>query len=120
MARVLVVDDTESARTVLARLLRSDGFETATASNGSEAITAVEKSPPDLIILDLNMPQMDGLAVLQWLRDRPKHAAVAVVILSAAGAADMERARALGAKVCLSKAKASWPEIQREIRGHTS
>ena len=120
MAKVLVVDDTESARTVLSRLLRSDGFETEMAADGAEAVKMVEASPPDLIVLDLHMPEMDGLAVLEWLRTRPRHGAVAVIFLSAAGAEEMQRAAALGAKACLTKARATWPQIQREVHEHTT
>src|SRR5690348_10437249 len=116
MAKVLIVDDTTPARTLLSRLLREDGFETEMAADGSEAVKKVEASPPDLIVLDLQMPEMDGLAVLQWLRNHPQFGAVAVIILSAAGEEEMERAAALGARACLTKAKATWRQIQHEIR----
>ncbi len=66
--RVLVVDDEKKIRDLLAAYLRSDGFEVTEASEGSEALAKIRRAEPDLVILDLIMPGMDGIEVLRELR----------------------------------------------------
>jgi two-component system, OmpR family, response regulator len=66
--RVLVVDDEENVTHLVSSALRFDGFETVTADNGQSALAAVAESDPDLVVLDVMMPGMDGLGVLQNLR----------------------------------------------------
>src|ERR1700744_2922418 len=66
--RVLVVDDEENVTHLVSSALRFDGFETVTADNGTSALAAVAESEPDLIVLDVMMPGLDGLGVLHNLR----------------------------------------------------
>src|SRR6201986_3983822 len=66
--RVLVVDDEENVTHLVSSALRFDGFETLTADNGNSALAAVAESDPDLIVLDVMMPGLDGLGVLHNLR----------------------------------------------------
>lgn len=66
--RVLVVDDTAANRRLVAALLTAEGFTVEGAEGGVQALEMVEKSPPDLILLDLQMPGMNGLTVLRELR----------------------------------------------------
>jgi two-component system OmpR family response regulator len=66
--RVLVVDDEENVTHLVSSALRFDGFETLTADNGNSALAAVAESEPDLIVLDVMMPGLDGLGVLHNLR----------------------------------------------------
>jgi len=66
--RVLVVDDEENVVHLVASALRFDGFETVTADNGNSALAAVAEHDPDLVVLDVMMPGLDGQAVLQHLR----------------------------------------------------
>ena len=66
--RVLVVDDEENVTHLVSSALRFDGFETITADNGTSALVAVAENDPDLIVLDVMMPGLDGLGVLQNLR----------------------------------------------------
>ncbi|HLF69631.1 MAG TPA: response regulator, partial [Actinomycetota bacterium] len=66
--RVLLVDDYSSIRTLLRVVLEDEGYRTSEASNATEAIEAVLKTKPDLIILDLMMPQIDGRYVIEHLR----------------------------------------------------
>lgn len=67
-ARLLVVDDEPNIRDLLAASLRFAGFEVATAANGNEAIKQVGEQKPDLIVLDIMMPDMDGFTVLRRIR----------------------------------------------------
>jgi two-component system response regulator MprA len=68
--RVLVVDDDPSLRRMLQRTLAAEGFEVSVAGDGGAALVAVEKAAPDLIVLDLAMPVLDGLAVCRRMRAR--------------------------------------------------
>ena len=66
---VLVVDDFDDGRLILRRMLESRGFDVSEASNGEEAVAAVRRNCPDLILMDLNMPRMDGLTTARKIRE---------------------------------------------------
>ena len=80
-ARLLVVDDEPDIRELLAASLRFSGFEVLTAANGWEALDAVSSSQPDLLVLDVMMPGLDGLGVVRRLRESGD--SVPVVLLTA-------------------------------------
>ena len=67
LKRILVVDDEENTRIALTRLLSREGYEVNTAANGLEALNSLRNNPAELIITDLNMPEMNGLAFLREL-----------------------------------------------------
>lgn len=67
--KILVVDDDPDIREVLEALLEGEGFEVATATNGEEGLDAIKAENPDMMILDLLMPVMDGFAVCKQLQD---------------------------------------------------
>ncbi|MCA9489347.1 MAG: response regulator transcription factor, partial [Myxococcales bacterium] len=70
MPRVLIVEDDEATRTLVATYLAREGFEVSTASDGASALTALSASPPDVVVLDWMLPGMDGIAVCKAARDR--------------------------------------------------
>ncbi len=72
-ARLLVVDDEPNIRDLLATSLRFAGFEVFAAANGNEAITLASENEPDLIVLDVMLPDMDGFTVTRRLRDKGHH-----------------------------------------------
>ena len=80
--RILIVDDEANIRDALAHYLRHAGFHTLEAGNGLEALRIVEETPPDLIILDLMLPGMDGLDICRKLRET---SALPVLMLTARG-----------------------------------
>jgi CheY-like chemotaxis protein len=82
MSRILVVDDALPARESLAKLLTSAGHATATAANGRDAWLTLYQGLPDLILLDLMMPQMDGITFLRLLRHSDHWAHVPVVVVT--------------------------------------
>jgi len=84
MKRVLVVEDEPAIRDLLVWVLQIEGYEVSAAENGRRAIEMAQHDPPDLMLLDLMMPGMDGYEVLQHLRDSPRLRAVPVVVMSAA------------------------------------
>ena len=81
-SRVLVVDDEPAVQKGLERLLSQEGLQVAMASTGQEALDAVERQRPDVIILDLNLPDMSGNDVCQRVRGDPSAAGVAILILT--------------------------------------
>ncbi len=82
-ARVLIADDNADMREYLARLLVGAGYRVGTADDGREALAAIRAAPPDLVISDVMMPELDGLALVATLRAEPRTAAVPVLLLSA-------------------------------------
>jgi CheY-like chemotaxis protein/anti-sigma regulatory factor (Ser/Thr protein kinase) len=82
-AQVLVVDDDPKSRDVLRRTLAKDGWTVAEATNGREAIAALERSKPGLILLDLMMPEMDGFEVLERMRCEEAWRDIPVIVVTA-------------------------------------
>ena len=107
--RVLVVDDDYHVRPTLARLLRRGGFQAIEASNGQTALEQVRRDPPDLVLLDIRMPDIDGYEVLRQLKQSPAHQHIPVVVLTASDLGDSARRRVieLGAVRYLEKPIAS-------------
>jgi CheY-like chemotaxis protein len=81
MKRILVADDEMSIRLLYSEELREDGYEVFTASNGKEALEIVDKEPLDLIILDIKMPEMNGIEVLRRIKEQ--HPNLPVLLSSA-------------------------------------
>ena len=100
--RLLIVEDDEGLRETLAEVLTDDGHEVRMASDGEAALEAVQDWEPEVIVLDLMMPKMDGYAFRALQRDLPAGSSAKVLILSAAR--DVEAAAAeLGADGWLVK-----------------
>jgi len=81
--KVLVVDDESFIINLLKNGLLEEGFEVVTASNGFEAILAVEEKQPDIVITDIMMPRLTGLEFLKALKNNPATAKVPVLLISA-------------------------------------
>ncbi len=81
MKRVLVVDDNAMVRRVLKEFLSKKGFEVGEASGGAEAVALFDEFQPDLMLLDIKMPGMDGLEVLQKIGAKSSH--VRIIMLTA-------------------------------------
>jgi CheY-like chemotaxis protein len=102
--RVLVVDDEPQVVWVIQFSLEAEGYETFTASNGVEAMEQVAAHSPDLVVLDVMMPRMDGWSVLRELAALPKNERPRVVMVTAlASAGDRQRATDLGADAYVTK-----------------
>jgi CheY-like chemotaxis protein len=70
MKKILVADDEMSIRLLYSEELKEEGYEVYLASNGKEALEIVEKVPLDLVILDIKMPEMDGIEALRQIKER--------------------------------------------------
>jgi CheY-like chemotaxis protein len=98
MFKVLIADDAAASRELIGTILESAGYEVAEAQDGAEALQSALAQRPDLIILDIQMPLLDGYAVLKALRTHPVLRSIPVVALAlTAGAMQDERQRALAA-----------------------
>jgi len=96
-SRVAVVDDTPDARRLICRILQSQGTYTLyEASNGKEAIALAKKELPDLIILDLMMPELDGFSVLDALKEDPQTSSIPVIVVTAKELTSEEKSRLQG------------------------
>ena len=91
--RILIVDDEPSILATMAPLLRGRGYEVSTATTGHAALDAVDRQPPQLVILDLGLPDLDGIEVCRRLREGR---ALPIVVLSARGA-EQDKVAALDA-----------------------
>jgi DNA-binding response OmpR family regulator len=80
---ILIVDDEVLIRRVVEDFLTTHGFTCRTARNGAEALQACEASPPNLILLDIMMPEMDGIETCRRLKATPAWAAIPVIALTA-------------------------------------
>ena len=93
---ILIVDDFDDTRLLLRTWLQRKGFRVVEADDGNLAVAAAESARPDLIIMDVEMPELDGLAATRKIRQLTNSAAVPIVAVSAYGA-DQYRAHALEA-----------------------
>ena len=102
--RILVVDDEPNIVMSLEFLMRRAGFEVEVARNGREALQALDGPPPDLLLLDVMMPEFDGYEVCEQVRARPEWNRTRIIMLTARGR-DVERERglALGADAYVTK-----------------
>lgn len=79
---ILIVDDFENTRWVIANSLRSFDFDILQASNGREALKFFNGRPIDLLITDLNMPEMDGIELVKQVRDNTRYSFIPIIMLS--------------------------------------
>ncbi len=108
MAKILVAEDDKDIRNLLVDILDDVGYEASEAKNGADAVEQIQSSQPDLLLLDLMMPVMDGFEVLNRLRDNPETRDMPVVILSAVPSRKGElRAWRLGVRHYIPKPFAS-------------
>jgi DNA-binding response OmpR family regulator len=116
MTRIFVVDDEPDMVDLLATILRSDGFEVDTDTEGRSALARVLAEPPDLILLDLMMPDLDGMELLKLLRLDPRGERVPVLVVSArSGHQDQLGTLQLGANAYICK-PFSPRELVRQVR----
>jgi type II secretory ATPase GspE/PulE/Tfp pilus assembly ATPase PilB-like protein/CheY-like chemotaxis protein len=88
--KVLLVEDEEALRRVMKDLLEREGFTVFEAADGVYALDEIDRSAPDIVVLDLNLPRLDGYGVLSHLRSRPATANLPVIVLTAKGDEDSE------------------------------
>jgi len=100
--RILVVDDEDNLRTMLAAALKFEGYQVVQAANGSEGLRSVKEQRPDLIVLDVMMPELDGFGMLKRLRDAGDRTPV-IFLTARTESADTVAGLCLGADDYLAK-----------------
>ena len=94
---ILVVEDQEDNRQILRDLLTSGGFDMIEAENGEEAITAAEANKPDLILMDIQLPLLDGYEATRRIKANPELKAIPIIVVTSyALSGDEEKARRAG------------------------
>ncbi len=114
--KILIIDDDAFIRRPLEFILREEGFAPVTAVDGEDGLAKIEGDRPDLIVLDVMMPGMDGFDVCRRVRSDPRFSSIPVILLTAKGQEnDCERGRAAGATDFMSKPY-SPSELLRRVR----
>jgi two-component system chemotaxis response regulator CheY len=105
MPQILVVEDDDAIRELVSDVLRDDGYDVREATNGAEALEQIRGERPDLIVLDLMMPVMDGWTFVEECRDSSYCDGVPIVVTSASHdlPRTAERLRSFGVRTCLAK-----------------
>jgi len=119
MSTILVVDDHTETRKPLLRLLQMEGYKVVGAANALEALAAANHSDPDLILLDVMLPPMDGLTFLMRMREDERRRETPVIVVS--GLSDPQtvaRAKELGVKEHLVKTQFSPEELLAAVKRH--
>ena len=102
--RILVVDDSPATREVVSGLLRGAGYEVVTAENGIQAMRELGKEDFDLVVTDINMPQMDGYELTKYIRETPHLKALPVIMLTSFGSSEeRKKGKEVGADEYLTK-----------------
>jgi threonine synthase len=116
--KIAIVEDTPEARRLIRRILQSQGnFTIVEATNGREGLEMIQRELPDMIILDLMMPEMDGFSVLEALRSKPETAAIPVIVATAKELTPDEKSR-LGGQIQALMQKGDFlnDEFLEEVR----
>lgn len=116
MAQILIVDDHPDSCDLLTRVLAQQGHVIRCASGGREGLTSLLNNMPDLLVLDLLMPEMDGVSLLEVLRSYLRLAKLPVVVLTGfPDGPSAKRARELGVRHVLAKATYDLNEISKAV-----
>jgi len=117
MKKILVIEDDKFLRELIAQKIMKEGYDMAEAVDGEKGIEAVKKEKPDLILLDLILPGIDGFEVLARIKADPEIAKIPVIILSNLGQKDdIEKGLKMGASDYLIKAHFTPAEIIAKVK----
>ena len=117
MSKILVVEDDKFLREMISRKLDKEGYEVIQAVDGEKGEEKAKSEKPDIILLDLILPGIDGFEVLERIKKDPEVAGIPIIILSNLGQkSEVERGLSLGAVDFLIKAHFTPAEIVKKIR----
>jgi len=110
--KILIVEDEEIMIDLLQRKLTTEGYETSVARNGEEGLKAMREVRPDLILLDIIMPEMGGFGVMEEMNKNKELKKIPVIVISNSGQpVELDRAQKLGAKDWLIKTEFDPQEV---------
>lgn len=116
MSKILIIEDDKFLRELMTQKLTSEGFEMIEASDGEMGVERVKEEEPDLVLLDLLLPGIDGFEVLKWIRQEKQFKDLPVIILSNLGdEKDIKKGKELGATSYLIKSNFTPTEIIETI-----
>src|SRR3989344_1953875 len=116
--KILIIEDDKFLRDLISQKLQHDGFAVKEATDGESGLEAALQDPPDLILLDLILPRLDGFAVLEKIKKDEKLKKTPVLVLSNLGQKDdVSRAILLGAEDFLIKSNFTLGEVVEKIKG---
>lgn len=117
MKRIIVIEDNVMAANLYQTVLTREGYQVEVASDGEAGLAAIARSSPDLVLLDLMLPKVDGFEVLRRIRATPDLVGLPVIITSNAYTAPrLEELRQAGATQIVTKASMSPKELTRVVR----
>lgn len=117
MQKILIIEDEEVLLDVLSNKLKKEGYEVAAAKDGLEGLEKIKQERPDLILLDILMPRMDGFGVLEAKKKDLGMADIPVIIISNSGQpVEIDRALKLGARDYLVKAEFDPQEVLIKVK----
>lgn len=115
--KILIIEDDKFLRDLIVQKLVKDGYEVAEAIDGEKGLVSAKEEKPDLILLDLILPGIDGFEVLSSVKGDPATSSIPVIVLSNLGQSeDVERSLRLGAKSYMIKAHFTPAEIITKIK----
>jgi len=117
MTKILFIEDEPNLQKTLGEILHQEGYEVKPAFDGQEGLELAKSEKPDLILLDLILPKIDGFTVLKEVKKDPVLKDIPVIVLTnLEGSSDVERALELGATTYLVKANYSLEEVVAKIK----
>ena len=119
MTRLLLVEDNPMNRDMLSRRLQRAGFEVSSAVNGEEALTAMSDSQPDLVLMDMNLPVMDGWTACRLARGTPEISGIPIIALTAHAMQNDRRAALDAGCTDYATKPIDFPDLLEKIRTHT-
>lgn len=115
--KILIIEDEKALMNVMRIKLESENYEVLTALGGEEGIKVIQEKMPDLVLLDIIMPEMDGFEVLEKLKVNEETKDIPVIVLSNSGREEeIEKGRKLGAVDYLIKAQLSLEEMVEKVK----
>ncbi|MBI1824197.1 MAG: response regulator [Nitrospirae bacterium] len=115
--KILLIEDSEFVQRTFLTVLTAGGFQVTVGKDGSEGLALVAQDKPDLILLDLMMPVLDGFKVLSFLKSDPKTSDIPVIVLSAKGnSEEIQKAMSMGARDFLIKATTPPKKVLEKVK----
>ena len=112
MSKILIIEDEGIIIDLLQKKLEKEGYDVEVARDGEEGLKKIKEIWPDLILLDLEMPKMSGLGVMEEINKNPALKRIPIIVMSEAGDSfELKRARELGAKDWIIKIEFDLPQI---------
>ena len=117
MKRIVLVEDEKVLADLLKKKLQEAGYDTTLVMNGADGLRAIQEIRPDLVLLDIVLPQMDGFAIMEELNKDQEVQKIPVIIVSNSGQpVEIERVKALGAKDWLIKTEFDPKEVVVKVQ----